>query len=689
MDAPAKQFKIVPEMMATIVLVIGLLSLIPVGVYGRSAFFAATPQLVEPTAENPNPISAAFNPHRAEHVAYALAGIIGAAIAVVIAAWTMMGRDLLSTRERELSAMKGLLAFGALYGGTVMLFGFGLFILWFESISLWLDGGDTKEAYKVLIPVAVVVLGAAIMFLGMQPARAEERNNPAIRRLIYGTNLGLSALLLLFALLAVNIVLTQRLPAKLDTTESGFYSLTEGTKKYLATLDQSITIYTNIPDRDRESSDVRRLLDATQEANPARVAVKPLSISRDKDEIERLQTKYTQYNFDSYWVLLVATDDDNRTAFFTIRDLFGVEGADARGRGGKDTFVGESKLMREVLFLGANAVKPVVYFTQGHGELSIGAAAEVGPAGRTANALKAILEKNYVIVKPWVLDLADPKVPDDAAVVIIADPRAPFSPTEATALSKYMIADHPGNRRGKLILLSSPFPNPDGTGVAEIGLEGLLLDYSITLGRNYVLSEPRGQVSYNMQIIAPTMRSLQSGNPIAGFISDRGLPMIDCRRVDVAPPKGEDPTMKPEMLLGTGGGRLTWFDSDPPKDPLSQLEAMAKNPQLQQKFRLTDSSIPVAAIVTEGTTPRLLVVGSGASFADSGPRSRSAPPVGMVAAAVDWLRDRPSLPIVNKTYDNFILPKSADGFRLFYLPVGLVLLAITVAGFGVWTVRRK
>ena len=31
-------------------------------------------------------------------------------------------------------------------------------------------------------------------------------------------------------------------------------------------------------------------------------------------------------------------------------------------------FTGESKLMREVLFLGNNSVKPVVYFTQGHGE---------------------------------------------------------------------------------------------------------------------------------------------------------------------------------------------------------------------------------------------------------------------------------------------------------------------------------
>ena len=68
------------------------------------------------------------------------------------------------------------------------------------------------------------------MFPPIQPARAEERNNPTLRRLVYGSNFGLTVLLLFVVLVIANVVVALRVPNKLDTTETGFYSLSDSTK---------------------------------------------------------------------------------------------------------------------------------------------------------------------------------------------------------------------------------------------------------------------------------------------------------------------------------------------------------------------------------------------------------------------------------------------------------------------------
>ena len=55
-----------------------------------------------------------------------------------------------------------------------------------------------------------------------------------------------------------------------------------------------------------------------------------------------------------------------------------------------------------------------------------------------------------------------PKVPDDAAVVVIADPRAAIPPEQVEALRKYMALPLPGGKKGKLIDTTVKI-NRDGT----------------------------------------------------------------------------------------------------------------------------------------------------------------------------------------------------------------------------------
>ncbi|CAN5560577.1 hypothetical protein BH11PLA2_BH11PLA2_04420 [soil metagenome] len=675
-----------PSLFAGVLLVLALVCGLAAAFYGKPAFFA--PSAVP--AEDGSLTVAPINPNRPAHIVYALGGVLGFLSCILLAVWVF---NPTTTRRPDEKARIGLLAFGTLFGGTVMLFGAMLFGVNYDNVSKWLSDGDTKQATSVLVPLVVILIGATLCFVCSQPARAEERNNPTIRRLVYGSNLALTAMMLLFALLIANLFISLRLPNKLDTTESGFYTLTDDSKKYLAMLDQPVVAYTNLPEEgNRFVRDARRLLDACQEANPARFQVKYLSPVANKDQLTQLKTKYPGYDFDSGWVLLATGDNEARSAFIRLNDMIGSEGGDQRTRP-TETFAGESKVMREVLFLADNKAKPVVYFTQGHGELSFSNAAEPEQAvraGRTANALKALLEKNYVDVKVWTPEIKDPKVPDDATAVIVADPRSTLPPEFAMALQRYMMLPRPGGSKGKLIVMTSPFPNIDGKGCADTGLEGLMQAFGIQLGKGYLLTIPMQELSYNQFVGVPFPKTLESGNSIAGAMAETPVVLRDARTIEPLPKSPDAPSpMTVDPLIATyPSDRYTWIDSDPPTDPKKQFEAIAKDKDLMQKFRLSNRSRIIAAIASEESVPRMVVFGSGSAFADSRERNDYSR-VELVAASLDWLRDRPKLAVVNKTYQTYTLPKTASSFRLFWLPFFLILTTISIAGLGVWIVRRR
>src|SRR5207302_10188656 len=102
------------------------------------------------------------------------------------------------------------LAVGGLLGAFLILMGAWFFIRWSDSLVKWLDKNEIKEAKYALYPLLMVVLGGGLMVLAIQPARAEERNNTVIRRLVYGSNFGLTVLILFVVLIIANAVVAMR-----------------------------------------------------------------------------------------------------------------------------------------------------------------------------------------------------------------------------------------------------------------------------------------------------------------------------------------------------------------------------------------------------------------------------------------------------------------------------------------------
>src|SRR5205814_8737874 len=146
-----------------------------------------------------------------------------------------------------------------------------------------------------------------------------------------------------------------------------------------------------------------------------------------------------------------------------------------------------------VLFLTDPGGKPVIYFTQGNGELEVVPNPGGGPKrGRTANQLRAALEKGYAEVKAWQPEVTSPKVPADCSVLVVADPRLPVPKDVADAIKAYTTEARDG-KKGKLIVLAGPHPKPDGTGTNPTGLEDVLAGLNVRVADKVIVAVPEQQ----------------------------------------------------------------------------------------------------------------------------------------------------------------------------------------------------
>lgn len=618
--------------------------------------------------------------------------------------------------EQRSHARAFVLTVGALLGAALILAGAFYFYRWSESLTKLLDG-DRKETQWVVTPLLLVVAGAGMVFAAIQPARAEERHHQTLRRLVYGANLGLTVLLLGIGLVVLNIAFTLKVPSMLDTTESGFYSLSDSTKATVAKLAEPVTAYVILPDSgDREINDVRQLMYSTQEASGGRFTPRFVSPVTNKDELKQLQEKYPKVEKAAMGVLLTAGGEESkRHEFIPANDLFKQDFAP--GGGQKVSFVGEAAMVQKLRYL-ADPDKAVVYFTQGNGELAL---AGGGPGGfakadREASQLKTHLETNNVDVRALEFkEGGKAEVPADADVVVVADPMTPLPEPAVKALKDFM--GRPGPKKGKMVLLAEARPGLGGKDrkMAKTGLEGLATEFGVKLGEQFVYSYPIAQYQLGPKdaivmfaggkgeahpIVQPFARSLQ-----AMFWT---LPR-EVTPLSAAP--GSPFTVTP--LMNTLPDRPTWLEDEVLDDPRRAFLDMRESEPLRSRKQLTDRPRNVAVAVSEGGAPppnpmnphspppstavaRMVVFANGEMFSNDAPRPRGGgtPPTHeLMSASIDWLRDRAVIaPGVDaKPYSTFQLPpaETLNETRLVYLPLGLAMLAVAGLGAGVWVIRRK
>jgi len=260
------------------------------------------------------------------------------------------------------------------------------------------------------------------------------------RQARYGTLAGLSVLVVLGILIAINYIGAKQ-NKRWDLTVNKQFSLSDQSRTVLSKLD-----------------------------SPLQVMV----FARETD-FPQYQDKVKEYEYASKKISTEYIDPDKKPAIAKQNQVqqYGTIVFNYKGRTERVTSDAEQEITNGIIKV-VSGQQRKVYFTQGHGEKETASQSDRDSYSAIAAALG---RENYTVDKLVIAQQG--AVPDDAAVVVVAGPKTDFFPNEIDALKKYL------DKAGKLLLMLDPPDRADSPQATN--LIALAHDWGIEVGNNVVV----------------------------------------------------------------------------------------------------------------------------------------------------------------------------------------------------------
>lgn len=324
------------------------------------------------------------------------------------------------------------------------------------------------------------------------------------------------------------------------------------------------------------------------------------------------------------------------------------------------------------------------YFTQGHGELPLS-----GGSNSLSQAID-VLNKRNVETLPLTL-LANPEVPEDANVVVVAGPKQAFLAPEVNALEAYL------QRGGSLLLMVDPDVNS--------GLEPLLNDWGIKLDNRWIIDG--SGVGAQVGLGPDTVVAFDYGqHPITQRFA-QGPSLFPQAQAILIMPQDQD-----EVVDLVSSGPQTWAEANPQADSFNFEEGQDQAGPLTLGVAITrplsPANPPEPAAEGESPTANPEITAPGANQSETTPKDARLVVFGDSGFAADslfeqgvngdlfvnsilWLGERQDQPlsIRPKETTNRRLNLSVDLNRWVTL-ISVVILPLLGFGLaiGAWWQRR-
>ncbi|MEX2224354.1 MAG: GldG family protein [Candidatus Rokuibacteriota bacterium] len=280
------------------------------------------------------------------------------------------------------------------------------------SVALWLFYPGVPARWLFL------GLGGALLLLSLVLNAAEARSAMGTRTARYGAGAALMALLALGIVVAANAI-SMKHHVRWDFTENKRNSVSPQTVQVLRTLKAPVNAIAFFRSDTPGKKTAEDLL--TQYATYSGG-----KFTWRLEDTDRAPALARQYGVESYGTVVLEGGPAGQTRTEKVQDAE------------------EEKLTNAIVKI-TRAGKRVVYVMRGHGEREIGSTDRAG-----FSQAKEQLEKANYEVKELFL-ARDPKIPDDAAIVMVPSPKTDLFPQELAALDGYIA------RAGKVFFMAAPF----------------------------------------------------------------------------------------------------------------------------------------------------------------------------------------------------------------------------------------
>ena len=277
------------------------------------------------------------------------------------------------------------------------------------------------------------------------------------------TNLLLQAFLFLTMFGGLNYIALNH-AWRFDLTKSRRNSLSAETKSYLDALDHEVKITVTLTD-DGENEEInqayrdisgllREYTYYTRNNRKGAISVEYLNVYTNRKRAEEL-------GVDAPNQVILQSDGHRRV--MPPKDFYRISSKEHR----KESFLGEAALTAAILDV-SSPDKKKIYFVAGHGEMRPD---DVDGARGLSQLRDELRARNYDLA---VLDLSfTHKIPDDAALLLVASPQGRFLPFEEELLRNFL-----QTRAGRIILLLDP--------ARQHGLDNLLFDWGVIVYDNVI-----------------------------------------------------------------------------------------------------------------------------------------------------------------------------------------------------------
>jgi len=481
---------------------------------------------------------------------------------------------------------------------------------------------DTAEP-----PLVIGTVGLLFLVFGVSRDPSLLMSILRSRTLKYGS-LALYQSVLVFGILVCVNIYTDRHPFTHDMTETGFFTLADQTKKVFAGLQDEVRAYAFFQSGDERSGAkgrMRDLLGFCEREAKGKFRFEFI----DPDGNPSLASKYKVVR--------------PRTTVF-------VRGANET----KINDIDEEAIVNAIIKI-TRTTKKRVYLLSGHGESD--------PTSGDPNGLKQAvddMEANQYDVQELHL-YREKKVPDDAAVIILAGPQKPLFENELDMLSAWL------RKGGSFVALVDPY--------VESHLETMLEEWGVTLNNDTVVDvNPMARMMGGGDVIMPLVNTYGRHEITAGFRLVTSFPL--CRSV-VPNQKMAGATVTP-LLYTT---KQSW--SEKTRDKIQFT------PGVDDRGPVCLGVAVLKATTGTSAETRMVVVGD-SDFASN----RYYDNMGngnLFQNCVNWVaHDKDLISIKAKTLANTPLRLTQrDAAVMFYTCLLIVPLFFLSAGAVVWYVRRS